>query len=305
MLAAWLVVSAPPPQERSTPLGPATISLFTEPAQPSRLERGNKAHESQQTEKRTQQDSSSRSASQQDALAAAEINIAFGRRGAVNTANATASDCFSLFWQQAHRVSSPSGRHYGYRSLGAGRNLMKGWYQPSAAGAAWAILRRSKTGVAYRATGPLTIAASAAKPASCPSLSGSKDDDEWCVANCKGPTPNCPSNVCTCGQQNTVWTAEQVGSPTLPPQSEDARSPRDMAAENDPWTTQEHVNCFNGYGGKGEPKPFSTNSSLVDCKEACFGKPKCQAVVVQGPVHEGWLRGARTRCSTACPCSSR
>ena len=391
MLAAFLVAAAPPPREWSEPLGPAMISLFTNPdqrdspaqqeappvttqqAQLECCERGFSCCEGPFRQKKPG------SASQQDALAAAEINVAFG--------SAEGGKCFSLFWQRAHRISS----HQDFRSqVKTGKSRGSG-YLPSQAGKAWAYLRRrdaqkydskhsatwnakhnAEARVAYRTANP-TRRVPRVDPVSCPSFGGNSNVDAWCEFNCLGSTPtNCPSDVCNCP---AYWTEDSLspkadtatardaarqaerdvsrggdndGDSSLPARSDkaaeraavrqaardvsnaarqvarndnqidnddDSNQPQEsdkaaaratvrQAAHDGVWSVEEHTNCYNGYGAK-VPQLLrglhTENSSLEDCKTSCFETPRCEVIVVQGPIHhEGWLREGTGDVTVSC-----
>ena len=81
MLALRLafVAGAPTPRERAGPLGPAAISLFTNPEQAETM-LGNRTAKKLPANKKVP--AKHGHASQQDALAAAEINVALGRADA-------------------------------------------------------------------------------------------------------------------------------------------------------------------------------------------------------------------------------
>ena len=85
------VAGAPTPRERAGPLGPAAISLFTNPEQAETM-LGNRTAKKVLANRKVV----AKHASQQDALAAAEINVALGRADAGESGK-----CNDVFWQQA------------------------------------------------------------------------------------------------------------------------------------------------------------------------------------------------------------
>jgi len=355
MLAlAAFVAGAPAPRERPGPLGPAAISLFTNPPQDETMignrtaeqvqkgccERGFTCCQDPLRQKRTDH------VSQQDALAAAEINVALGR------ADAGESDtCSSVFWQQAHS-HLPSRRDYRLQ-VKAGKDRGSG-YMPSQAGKAWAHLRRrdaqkptkhysvlndflkrgwkhsdkwnAKHSAAWNErnnagtrVAPSALVAGAA-PEACPSFSGSSKEDKLCATNCLDTTTkkdievfarSCPRTVCNCPD---LWTAdplvddrtdEQVRRVRVDDRSADGKVEKNktpvpkkntaqLPTDDDFWTTEEHTDCYTDSGKLPQLKLGfqSENVSVARCKQLCFETPGCQAAVVQGPKHEGWLRGA-------------
>ena len=251
-LAASFVVGVPPPRERTGSLGPAAISLFTNPPQDQTLF-GNRSA------KEVQQDCCDRGfsccegpylqkrpahASQQDALAASEINVALGR------ADTGESDkCNSVFWQQA-KAHLPSRRDYRLQVKAGKAGKDRGSkYMPSQAGKAWANLRRRdaqkstkhyslvndflKRGWKHSDTwnakhsaawnernnagtrvAPSALVAGAA-PEACLSFSGSSKENKLCATNC-GTTKtsgievfarSCSRTVCNCPD---LWTADPL-----------------------------------------------------------------------------------------------
>ena len=132
MLALRLafVAGAPTPRERAGPLGPAAISLFTNPEQAETM-LGNRTAKKLPVNKKVP---AKKHASQQDALAAAEINVALGRADAGESGK-----CNSVFWQQA-RAHVPSRRDFRLQVKKTGKNpglAPGGGYMPDGTGPAW------------------------------------------------------------------------------------------------------------------------------------------------------------------------
>ena len=240
MLALRLafVAGAPTPRERAGPLGPAAISLFTNPEQAETM-LGNRTAKKVLANRKVV----AKHASQQDALAAAEINVALGRADAGESGK-----CNDVFWQQAsmHGRSRRDFRLQVKTSKNPGLAPGSG-YMPSQAGKAWASLRRRETpkhysllndflkrgwkhsdkwnekhSAAWKAgsnagtrAAPSTLVAGAA-PEACLSFSRSSAEDHLCAKNCLETTTkkdievfarSCPRNVCNCPD---LWTADPL-----------------------------------------------------------------------------------------------
>ena len=232
------------------------------------------------------------------------------------------SECVSLYWQQAHRAPGPAGYH-----ADATREP-KGGYMPSQAGEAWGNLRRRAARKALRAASPsmLVVAVGSAtcvsfsgssaedswcstnclsSPPNCPpsmckcdKSSQSPEDPRSSTSEAglsPGSLPLKPAKVQQ--QQAQQQQQQQQQAQQQQAQQEQAQQQQQQQqaqqAQQQPtvsgnWTTEEHVNCYNGFGATGAPADaFETNVSLADCKAACLEAPACQAILVKGPRREG------------------